>query len=285
MRGLIFSIYDKEFYSNSRIIQEAKILGIEIELCNPLQFNAELTKSYKFLLIRTTGVYYDDSDLELAIRWQQLNSAPVLNSPTLLQNFRDRPTQYQWAKINKLSPIPTINFEKINIEEAFAEYNSNNLHKKWVVKTWRGNQSRGVKLIKGTNEFTHWFEDMKRRQDFRYIIQPFLDIEAEYRYFFIGESFFNVKKICTGQDQLKLFSGPHAEFTSIKELPDEITRLANMARIASGLDYGAADFALTKEGQVFLMELNTIPGFEKMEKLPGINIAATLVKYIKNKYC
>ena len=61
------------------------------------------------------------------------------------------------------------------------------------------------------------------------------------------------------------------------DLPDEWAQLAIRAAAAVGADYAGVDLLPSRDGQVFVLEVNGIPGWEGFQKATGIDVAGAIV--------
>ncbi len=61
------------------------------------------------------------------------------------------------------------------------------------------------------------------------------------------------------------------------ELPDEWAQLAVHAASAVGADYAGVDLLPARDGRIFVLEVNGIPGWEGFQKATGIDVAGAIV--------
>jgi ribosomal protein S6--L-glutamate ligase len=61
------------------------------------------------------------------------------------------------------------------------------------------------------------------------------------------------------------------------DLPHEWAQLAIRAAAAVGADYAGVDLLPSRDGQVFVLEVNGIPGWEGFQKATGIDVAGAIV--------
>jgi len=61
------------------------------------------------------------------------------------------------------------------------------------------------------------------------------------------------------------------------ELPDEWAQLAVRAANAVGADYAGVDLLPARDGRIFVLEVNGIPGWEGFQKATGIDVAGAIV--------
>ena len=61
------------------------------------------------------------------------------------------------------------------------------------------------------------------------------------------------------------------------ELPDEWAQLAVRAANAVGADYAGVDLLPSRDGRIFVLEVNGIPGWEGFQRATGIDVAGAIV--------
>jgi RimK family alpha-L-glutamate ligase len=62
------------------------------------------------------------------------------------------------------------------------------------------------------------------------------------------------------------------------ELPSEWEHLALRAASAVGADYAGVDLLPSREGEVFVLEVNGIPGWEGLQEATGLDVASAIVE-------
>jgi len=64
------------------------------------------------------------------------------------------------------------------------------------------------------------------------------------------------------------------------ELPPEWERLALAAAAAMGAEYAGVDLLPSREGPVFVLEVNAIPGWEGLQRASGVDVAGAIVEHL-----
>jgi RimK family alpha-L-glutamate ligase len=64
------------------------------------------------------------------------------------------------------------------------------------------------------------------------------------------------------------------------DLPHEWAQLAMRAAAAVGADYAGVDLLPSRDGHVFVLEVNGIPGWEGFQKATGIDVAGAIVGHL-----
>ena len=64
------------------------------------------------------------------------------------------------------------------------------------------------------------------------------------------------------------------------ELPEAWAQMAIRAAATVGADYAGVDLLPSRDGQVFVLEVNGIPGWEGLQKATGIDVAGAIVRQL-----
>jgi RimK family alpha-L-glutamate ligase len=67
------------------------------------------------------------------------------------------------------------------------------------------------------------------------------------------------------------------------ELPDEWERLAIGAAAVVGADYAGVDLLPSRDGGVFVLEVNGIPGWQALQAATGVDVAAAIVTSLEHR--
>lgn len=245
---------NKETYFIKRLIEEVG----DVKLFDPWS-DIELPVA-ETTIARTTGVYRSDLDL---LMLKSLPPDSVINSYGVLERFRLKNNQYMWFEENDLPVLPWIPVKGtglLTIEKFFR------LYPELVVKPLAGQGGWGIEALKWET-----FKSWKKRKalDEDYLLQPFVRDAVEYRYFFIR-----------GQEPIvlerKAKSGIAANFrkegeAKLTTFPSKHQATIDNIISRSKAHYGALDL-LVKDGELSILELNSAPGIEQVEKISGRNI-------------
>lgn len=261
MNKLVVVTKNPHTYFLKRLTEE---VGDGLLLFNPWT-DSFFPKAEKYL-VRTSGVYGSDLDL---LMLQSLDPSLIVNSLNSLRRFRSKSIQYSWFDDQDFPTAPWINLKGaslLTIEKFFR------LFPFAVVKPDIGQGGWGVELF-NWERFKIWWKK-KQGKDERYILQAFIGEAKELRYFFIKEEFSLVLERKTQNGITANFKRNGEAFVSA--LPDEYWPIIDRMVQTSEAQYGAIDL-LIKDGQLFVLELNSVPGIEQLEKVSGKNIIRQLL--------
>lgn len=245
---------NKETYFIKRLIEEVG----DVKLFDPWS-DLELPQA-EITIVRTTGVYRNDLDLLVL---KSLPAVSVINSHEVLTRFRLKNIQYFWFEENDFPILPWIQVkgtDLLTVEKFFR------LYPELVVKPLAGQGGWGIEALKWET-FKTWKK--KKNGDEDYLLQPLVRNAVEYRYLFIKGQ----KPIVL---ERKAKSGIAANFRKEGEaklvtFPAEHQATIDNVISRSGAHYGALDI-LVKDGELSILELNSAPGIEQVEKISGHNV-------------
>ena len=158
----------------------------------------------------------------------------------------------------------------------------------FILKPFYGTHGRGVMLLDTPTSLTSTVDALcDLHHD--YVIQAFVK-EADgvdIRVLVVGgEAIAAMKRSAPpGEFRANIHKGASGEAVT---LPEEYTRLAIKATAALELEVAGVDLLETNNGPVIL-EVNPSPGFEELQSVTSINIAAAIIKFAtafaeKNKH-
>lgn len=254
---------NKETFFIKRLIEE---VGQDaVKLFDPWS-DFELPEAQCYLS-RTTGVNHSDMDLLIM---SSLPADKLVNPLNVLKRFRSKPTQYQWMEENGFDCLPWLNLKtetELNVEKLFR------LYPRMIVKPLVGQGGWGVEALT-FEEWKRWWKKKCQSGDKDYLVQRMIYDGQEYRYFFIKDQ----SPIVLERTNK---TGVAANFqregeAKLSSLPTE--HMAEVEKLirASGASYGAVDLII-KDGILYILELNTVPGIEQLEKVSGENIIQRLL--------
>lgn len=219
-------------------------------------------------LCRTTGIYHSDLDLLI------LGSLPpekVINPVPVLKRFRSKTSQWVWFEENNFPCLPWLS---LKTEELLSILKFARLYPEMVIKPDVGQGGWGIEGVNQGN-IEAWLKKKKKLGDLDYLIQPLIKDAEEYRYFFIeGEAPVVLKR--------KALSGIAANFqrqgvAEISSFPENFRPEVDRLIALSGARYGAIDLFIQND-RLIVLELNTVPGFEQVEKISGHNLIQKLIE-------
>jgi RimK family alpha-L-glutamate ligase len=277
--NLIIAGLKPELFTIKRLVDEGLKLKHSVLYLNPYEFIVPL-KSYKtqgLYFHRTTGTNYDDFDLTVTKHHEDLG-LKITNPLNQLKLFRSKDLQSLFLKEQNLPTIPTLMYRGSMTEELSTEIKKLTPAKseKYILKMTRGNQGIGVNFLESHKSLLSVLETFHAMKDQRFIIQPFIPHTREWRIFILkGVILAAIEKTLKKED----FRGnaKRSQGKLLKKIPRELEAISIKAFAASKLDYAGIDLLCTDNGEIKILEINAIPGFEQAEELSGKNIARELL--------
>ena len=241
---------NKETYFIKRLIEEVG----QVPLFDPWS-DFEMPEA-RIYFARTTGVYKNELDLMI------MKSLPdVVNSHDVLKKFRRKSVQYQWFDELNIPALPWIYLKEVN---AITAEKFTVLYPEVVVKPDMGQGGWGIEVLT-RDTLKSWM----KKHDHDYLLQPFIKGAVELRVFFIkgAESIVLERKARSGIAANFKNQGVATVSSMPEKFRPEIERLISL----SGAHYGAIDL-LIRDDAMFILELNSVPGIEQVEKVSGKNL-------------
>lgn len=262
----------KDYYSKGLIKELTKVDDY---------FNQTKSKEEKTIILnRISGISYDDTDLDyLEILEKNNPNIKVYNNPKLSRLFRDKSLQNKFYQSHAIETIPTIDIEFNDLKE--IEKFVYDYQAPFLLKPKRSNQGKG---IINTNMPLREIEILTEKKDTRYILQPSLKKESEWRLLYIDGTLKSAL--------LKRHSDPHAILNcananltniSLNDVPQTVQNIGKIVYSKAPLKIMALDILCTCDGSSYLIETNTVPGMAFVEKKGNINVSSLLVASILNE--
>lgn len=218
------------------------------------------------------------TDYGLAVVKQFENQGvPVLNGSLAIAQSRDKMRSLQvLAKAGIRVPKTVLTRSTRGLKAAAARVGGTPV----VMKVLEGTQGLGVMLLDSPIAMSSVFETLiGMEQDV--IVQQFLSEKAgrDYRVFVVG------KRVVAAM----MRTAPEGDFRTnihrggeghLVKLPKNYERMALRACRILGLEVAGVDVMESRRGPV-IIEVNSSPGFEGIERATGLNIAGAVLRYVK----
>ncbi len=268
--------YLQSFYASHRLNEEASNLGIDFSMELASAFDERLqtgkisTAGYSKLLIR--GDYSIDSMVTL-----ENQGFTVINPAKAHALCLDKLATAHWLKANSW-PCPHT-----------AQYTDEAMPIPAVLKPRYGKMGKGIVHIEKPEQlFEPSVQEALSRHE--YLVQEYVSASygKDIRFFFadFGSSYTvafesHCSALCVLRQGSSFLSNAHAGGKMERYVPtDSLSTLAYAIFKASGLVYGTVDFLFTDTaGMGFTVcELNSMPGFEELERATKANAARAIVR-------
>jgi len=288
LKGTLFIAGSEKKWEEEEIIKEAVSSGFHAEMilaggvsvclgpkgADLIYGGESITDAFKnsrIVFRRARGAY--DSMVSMAIlaqHWRVPATDCALSIASNLDKFHFMPS----FTLKSIENIPTV---FIRAGELFAK-KGKNFEFPLVVKPSCGRHGEGVGILKTKDELNK-FISSERKETF--MVQPFLEIDEEYRVFVVGEKSLGAIRKTPKKGSVIANYAAGAKFHAAnipKKIEDEVVSLCKQQRI----DIAGVDLARVGE-RFYLLEVNRCPEFKAFSKAAGVNVAREIVRFISGK--
>lgn len=286
MRFAILS-RNKNLHSVRRLLQEARPLGVEFDVVNPLDCHLMVEGGKNRILVGTRDLpHYDavlprigasitDYGLAVVKQFETLGTF-LVNSSSAIADSRDKMRCLQILSGAGLKvPVSVLTRSPRGIRSAVASVGGLPV----VLKVLQGTQGVGVMLVNSPISLGSVMDTLRGLgQDV--IIQQFIAEGAgrDYRAFVIGNKVVAAMRRTApaGEFRSNIHRGGSG---SLVTLPKDFSTAAIRAAKKLGLRVAGVDLMDSNSGPL-VIEVNSSPGFEGIERATGLNIASQIVRYM-----
>jgi ribosomal protein S6--L-glutamate ligase len=286
MRFAILS-RNKNLHSVRRLLQEARPLGVEFDVVNPLDCHLMVEGGKNRILVGTRDLpHYDavlprigasitDYGLAVVKQFETLDTF-LVNSSAAIADSRDKMRCLQILSGAGLKvPVSVLTRSPRGIRSAVASVGGLPV----VLKVLQGTQGVGVMLVNSPISLGSVMDTLRGLgQDV--IIQQFIAEGAgrDYRAFVIGNKVVAAMRRTAPEGEFR--SNIHRGGSgSLVTLPKDFSTAAIRAAKKLGLRVAGVDLMDSNSGPL-IIEVNSSPGFEGIERATGLNIASQIVRYM-----
>jgi ribosomal protein S6--L-glutamate ligase len=272
-------------YSTKRILQEARARGIDVEVCDPMKFTLTVSNQSMEVLYKGSRFEFDAviprighsitkhgvsilNHLEHLGVWTANSSQGILHS-------RDKLQASQIMARNRI-PVPTTVYVRdiFDVEHAIEQVGGLPV----VIKVTQGTQGEGVFLRHTQYEARSLVQGLLVTGRSVLIQQYIAESHGrDIRAFVVGDKVVAcMRRRARGREFRSNF---HLNGTVERvDLPPEYEEAACRAARVLGLNIAGVDLLEGRDGPLVL-EVNSSPGLEGIEKASGVNVAAHIVDY------
>lgn len=200
----------------------------------------------------------------------------VIDYPAVI--FKQFQQEYIKEVSSNIKTIPTFTF--MNKSDLRKAINSNSLKFPFIKKPNLGAKGEGIKLIKK-------LEDLDLLEDeevFKSVFQNFIKNDGDYRVLVIGGRPVDVIKRVGEESSFvnNVSMGGRALIIKEGKMKTELLKIAAQVAATFNLGFCGVDIIQDEDnGELYFLELNTVPQWEGFQKCTGINIAQKLLEYCK----
>ncbi len=281
----------KKIYSTRRLIEAAEKRGHDVKVVNVL-------KCYMNITANNPDIYYKTNlekcklDFDAVIprigakvtfygtavlRQFEVSGVWPLNGSIAISRSRDKLRAHQLLARKNIAMPVTGYAHSANATEDLIKFVGG---APLIVKVLTGTQGKGV-LLAETNKAAESLINAFLNLQADFLVQEFIREAdgADIRCFVIGDKVFAAMKrqSAEGDFRSNLHIGGKAE--PVKLIPEE-RAIAVKAAKSLGLNVAGVDIVRSSQGPLVL-EVNSSPGLEGIEKITGKDIASAIIEYIE----
>jgi ribosomal protein S6--L-glutamate ligase len=275
-------------YSTSRLVEAAEKRGHQVEVIDPLLCYMDITSHRPTVYYRNRKL--DDFEAIIprigasvtfyataVLRQFEMMGVYTLNESVAISRSRDKLRALQLLARKGIGmPVSGFAHSTKMTSELIKLVGGAPL----VIKLLEGTQGKGVVLAE-TQQAAESVIDAFRDLDEYFLVQEFIkEAEgADIRCFVVGGKVVAsmMRKAKIGDFRSNLHRGGSA--TAVKLTPEE-RKTATRAADAMGLNVSGVDILRSKHGPL-VIEVNSSPGLEGIEKYTGKDVAASVIEYIE----
>lgn len=277
----------KDSYSTSRIIEESTGSGHKVKIIDYMYCELLIHKGF---LVKYQNVVLKKPDVVIArvgasstrqgaavLKHFQCMGVRVLTTPEGLIQSRDKFLAMQLMKLQGL-PMPKTMHFFTNTTFSNIQYEFGN--PPFIIKLLESTQGLGVFLAHNKTVAEEIFKTYLDAKE-PFLVQEFIKESSgkDIRAFVVGDDVVASMERVALEGEFR--SNLHRGGTANKvELSEEERDMAIRAAKTFGLEVAGVDILRSKRGPL-LLEVNSSPGLEGIEKYSGVNVTGKIIKWIE----
>lgn len=277
-----------KIYSTHRLVKAAIARGHQVKVINPLRCYMNITSSRPM-------VHYKDQRLDdfnvmiprigasityygsAVLRQFEMMGVYSLNESTSITRSRDKLRCLQILSRSGIGLPVTSYASSTKMTEKLVKMVGG---APCVIKLIEGTQGKGV-ILAETNKAAESVIDGFRQMKAHFLVQEFIKESngSDIRAFVIGDKV--VASMMRQAKEGEFRSNLHRGGTAVRvEISDEEAKVAVNAAKALGLNVAGVDLLRSSRGPLVL-EVNSSPGLQGIERSTGLDIASMIIEYIE----
>jgi ribosomal protein S6--L-glutamate ligase len=280
---------NKKLYSIRRFSKEARLARIDCDIINPLECQLVIDGMHNRIVARSTALSDYDAVLPRigasiteyglsVVRHFEIQNVLAVNGSRAIADSRNKMRSLQvLTEAGILVPATVLTRSTRGLRSAVEAVKGLPV----VLKVLQGTQGMGVMLVHTPISLGSVLETL-RTLDQDVIIQQFIVEGAgrDYRAFVVGNKVVAAMMRTAPQGEFRANIHLGGEGNDVK-LPPEYQAVAIKAAQVLGLEVAGVDLMESHQGPM-VIEVNSSPGFEGIEKATKINVAGAIIKHVKS---
>lgn len=280
----------KYIYSTNRLVQEAKKRGHRVIVVDPLKCNLVMEKNQPHVHVVKHKLERVDAIIPRIGSSITHYGAAVVRQFEMMNVFTSLKSNGLLRSRDKLRSMQLLSRESIDFPKTFYTNMNSSLEAEeilefiggapLVVKVLEGTQGVGVMLLESKMAAISVIQAMHSLHA-KIMVQEFIEEAGgkDLRVFVVNDEIVGamIREGKEGDFRSNLHRGGRAYEAKLTE---EESQIAIKTCQALGLDIAGVDMIRSKRGPLIL-EVNSSPGLEGIEKATGNNIAESIIKYVE----
>jgi RimK family alpha-L-glutamate ligase len=209
-----------------------------------------------------------------ALHWIEERGIPVINSPRALERCIDK--FYTTALLREAGlPVP----DTVVCETAVDAVAAVRAMKDVIVKPMFGSLGHGMTRVADADVAFRVGQTLEQIRAVFYVQRTIDHDGRDVRVFVIGDRVLGAieRRAPEGEWRTNVSRGGS---TRTIDLPPAWEELAVRAAATVGADYAGVDLLPARDGQVYVLEVNGVPGWQGLQRAAGIDVAGAIVDHV-----
>ena len=209
-----------------------------------------------------------------ALHWIEDRGVTVMNSPRTIERCVDK--FYTTALLQEAGiPVP----ETVVCEGAAAALDACHKMGDAIVKPIFGSLGRGMIRVTDPEVALRVVEPLEQVSSVFYVQQTIDHGGRDVRVFVVGGHVVGAIERVAPSGEWRTNFARGGAVTAI-DLPPAWAEMALSAAAVVGADYAGVDVLQSRDGEVFVLEVNGIPGWKGLQQATGIDVAGAIVEHL-----
>ncbi|HEX6960399.1 MAG TPA: RimK family alpha-L-glutamate ligase, partial [Lacipirellula sp.] len=198
---------------------------------------------------------------------------PVVNPPKAIEAAVDKYLATAHLQAAGFLVPPTIVCQ--TLDEGMTAFES--LGGDVVVKPLFGGEGRGITRVTDAAIARRVFAALEQIGSVLYIQQFISHDGVDWRLLVVGDEVFGMKRISADDWRTNISLGARP---APLEVTAELAQLARRAAAAVGALIAGVDLLPARDGRLYALEVNAVPGWRALAEVTGVDIAARVLDYV-----
>jgi RimK family alpha-L-glutamate ligase len=212
-----------------------------------------------------------------ALHWIEQRGVPVVNSPYAIERSVDK---FYTTSLLQDAGLPTP--ETVVCEGAAEAMNAVRTMRDVVIKPIFGSMGHGLIRVSDPDLAFRVVRSLEQLRSVFYVQRVIDHAGCDIRVFVVGGRVLGAieRRGADGDWRTNVARGAAAKPFA---LPPTWEELALRAASTIGADYAGVDLLPSRDGEVFVLEVNGIPGWQGLQEATGIDVAGAIVRHLEKR--